>query len=120
MTRGMIVGGGVRLLAVLAVGPSGAPVGGDGPAGEVTAAQREQLGKEASRLSEEVLKHYQGGRFVEGVKVAEQALAIFKRLYPADRYPQGHPELAQSLNNLGGLLQSRGRYDEALGYHEQA
>jgi CHAT domain-containing protein len=31
-----------------------------------------------------------------------------RQLYPAARFPGGHPDLAQSLNNLGGLLESRG------------
>jgi hypothetical protein len=34
-------------------------------------------------------------------------------LYPKDRYPQGHPHLATSLSNLGGLLQAQGSYAEA-------
>ena len=29
-------------------------------------------------------------------------------LYPKERYPQGHPDLADSLNNLGSLLRPRG------------
>ena len=41
-------------------------------------------------------------------------------LYPKDRYPQGHPDLAQSLNALGFLLQAQGSYGEARGYFERA
>jgi tetratricopeptide (TPR) repeat protein len=41
-------------------------------------------------------------------------------LYPKDRYPQGHPYLAGSLNNLGNLLQAQGSYSEARGYYERA
>ena len=41
-------------------------------------------------------------------------------LYPKDRYPQGHPDLATSLNNLGTLLQAQGAYGEARGYYERA
>ena len=37
-----------------------------------------------------------------------QALEMRKKLYPASRYPQGHPDLAISLNNLGALLRARG------------
>ena len=29
-----------------------------------------------------------------------------KRLYPPDKYPDGHPDLAMSLSNLGELLES--------------
>jgi CHAT domain-containing protein len=43
-----------------------------------------------------------------------------KKLYPASRYPDGHRDLAQSLNNLGFLLQARGEYGQARPYCEQA
>ena len=36
-----------------------------------------------------------------------------RRLYPADKYPDGHPDLAQSLNNLGELLVVEEKYDKA-------
>ena len=41
---------------------------------------------------------------------------MFQALYPKERYPQGHPDLAVSLDDLGGLLQAQGAYGEALGY----
>ena len=41
-------------------------------------------------------------------------------LYPKDRYPQGHPDLAKSLNNLGALLRDQGDYGGARGYYERA
>ena len=41
-------------------------------------------------------------------------------LYPRDRYPKGHPELANSLNNLGSLLEAQSSYGEARGYFERA
>ena len=43
-----------------------------------------------------------------------------RALYPKARYPEGHPELASSLNNLGCLLQAQGSYGEARGYLERA
>jgi tetratricopeptide (TPR) repeat protein len=50
----------------------------------------------------------------------EQALAMREKLYPPEKYPQGHPDLAQSLNNLGALLRAQGEYAKALPYLEQA
>ncbi len=35
-------------------------------------------------------------------------------LYPRDRYPQGHPDLAMSLSNLGLLLEDEGQLTAAL------
>jgi tetratricopeptide (TPR) repeat protein len=43
-----------------------------------------------------------------------------QKLYPPPKYADGHPNLAISLNNLGGLLQGQGRYAQALPYHERA
>jgi hypothetical protein len=37
--------------------------------------------------------------FVKAVAYHEQALAMYQRLYPVDRFPQGHPELAASRPN---------------------
>ena len=37
-----------------------------------------------------------------------------QRLYPRDQYPQGHPELARSLDNLGYVVHSRGDSIEAV------
>ena len=45
---------------------------------------------------------------------------MHQALYPKDRYPHGHPDLANSLNNLGYLLQAQGDYGGARGYHERA
>jgi CHAT domain-containing protein/tetratricopeptide (TPR) repeat protein len=41
-------------------------------------------------------------------------------LYPKERYPQGHPLLASSLNNLGSLLRAQGDYGGARGYYQRA
>jgi CHAT domain-containing protein/tetratricopeptide (TPR) repeat protein len=41
-------------------------------------------------------------------------------LYPKERYPQGHPDLAISLNNLGFLLQAQGDHSGARGYFQRA
>ena len=43
-----------------------------------------------------------------------------RRLYPEAQYPQGHRDLALSLNNLGELLQDQGEYAGARDYYEQA
>ena len=45
---------------------------------------------------------------------------MVQALYPKERYPQGHPNLARSLNNLGGVLQALGNYAEARGYFQRA
>ena len=44
------------------------------------------------------------------------ALAMYESLYPQERNPQGHPDLARSLDNLGVLLDAQGSYGEARDY----
>jgi CHAT domain-containing protein len=45
-----------------------------------------------------------------GMLLLREALAMFQKLYPKDKYPQGHTDLAYSLDKLGGLLQDRGDF----------
>src|SRR5258708_509655 len=71
---------------------------------QLTTEQRQQL-EEANRLNTQVLKLYQQGQAREAVKPAQQALAIRKRVLG-----EKHPLTAQSLNNLGSLLQATGDY----------
>jgi tetratricopeptide (TPR) repeat protein len=42
------------------------------------------------------------------------------KLYPKDKYPDGHPDLADSFNNLGAALHSLGAFDKALPCYERA
>src|SRR5262249_17408021 len=49
-----------------------------------------------------------------------QALEMRQKLYPPQRYPQGHPELGTCLNNLGNLLEAQGEYARAEPYLRQA
>src|SRR5262249_1372747 len=42
-----------------------------------------------------------------------EALALRRKLFTPERYPEGHPDLATSLNNLGFVLQARGEYGRA-------
>ena len=45
---------------------------------------------------------------------------MHQALYPKERYPQGHPDLAMSLNNLGLVLSDRGPTARRRGYFERA
>jgi CHAT domain-containing protein len=45
---------------------------------------------------------------------------MYRKLYPPERFPQGHPELATSLNNLGALLRDHGEYAQAELFYRQA
>jgi tetratricopeptide (TPR) repeat protein len=85
---------------------------------EVTA--REKLHRRAAQLSARSVESYEMGNFNEGVALLREVLAVRQKLYPAARYPQGHPDLATSLNDLGTVLQSVGQHEAARDSYEQA
>ncbi|MFN7218041.1 tetratricopeptide repeat protein, partial [Microcystis sp.] len=57
----------------------------------------------------------QQGKYNEAIPLAEQALAIRKKVLG-----DNHPNTARSLNNLAGLYESQGRYSEAEPLYKQA
>jgi CHAT domain-containing protein/Tfp pilus assembly protein PilF len=86
----------------------------------LTPAEREQLQKKAAELNAQAFQLYLAGKTSEALAPARQALAIRQRLYPAADYPDGHDDLATSLNNLGAFLEAMGEHGKALPYLEQA
>ena len=65
-----------------------------------------------------VLHHL--GRPQQAVELYRDALAMRRRLYPAADFPDGHPALVQSLNNLGVAVSKHGRRAEGLAHHQEA
>jgi CHAT domain-containing protein/tetratricopeptide (TPR) repeat protein len=78
------------------------------------------LAAKASELIAEGANFYQSSKFKEAVDKVAAALEIRKKVYSKDRYPQGHPDLASSLNWLGFLLESQGEYTKAEPYYREA
>ncbi|MGK7935249.1 MAG: tetratricopeptide repeat protein [Xenococcaceae cyanobacterium] len=70
---------------------------------------------EAERLNQQVEQLYQQGKYNEAIPLAEQALAIRKKVLG-----DNHPDVAESLNNLAVLYESQGRYTEAEPLYQQA
>jgi CHAT domain-containing protein len=98
---------GVFLLALLAMaGPAWAD-------GEPSAEQRRQLEKKAQDLDQEAQRHYQRGAYTETVALLKEALDIHRRLYPREKYPRGHPQLARGLYALGVAQTAAGEYGQA-------
>jgi CHAT domain-containing protein/Flp pilus assembly protein TadD len=50
---------------------------------------------------------YDQQRFDEALPLAEEVLALHRRLYPKERFPLGHVELATGLSNLGSVCRAR-------------
>jgi CHAT domain-containing protein/tetratricopeptide (TPR) repeat protein len=92
----------------------------DTPSEALTPERRAELEKEYRQLKAEVLKHYRAGAYREALPLQERALAVCRELYPEKAFPDGHPDLAESLNDLGFLLQALGERRRALRYYERA
>jgi CHAT domain-containing protein/tetratricopeptide (TPR) repeat protein len=100
------------LLVLLAACPSRAAA--DDPPKEPSPEQRVRLEKQAAELNERAEALNGQGRYPEATKLLQEALEIKRKLYPEERYPQGHADLARSLHNLGLVLQAQGEYGQAL------
>jgi CHAT domain-containing protein/Tfp pilus assembly protein PilF len=81
---------------------------------------RQKLEAADRALNARIQQLYAQGRPGDALPLAEKMLAIRLRLYPPQRYPDGHPELAMVLTNLGGLLRGRGDYDKAQDCYQRA
>jgi tetratricopeptide (TPR) repeat protein len=76
---------------------------------------------EVQRLNEQYLKLYQQGKYIEAIPLAEQALAIQKKVLG-----NNHPDVATTLDDLGTLYSlqdnptnAKLRYQQALTIRKQ-
>jgi tetratricopeptide (TPR) repeat protein len=106
------------LLVLLAAWPGRAAA--DDLPKEPSPEERARLEEQAKELDARARALYSQGRYPEATKVLQEALEIFRKLYSRERCPQGHPDLANTLNNVGGMLHAQGKYVQALDYFQQA
>src|SRR5262249_49631545 len=92
----------------------------DDPPERLTPQQRQELERQAGELSNAGHRAYESGDLTTAVEQIRKSVQLFERLYPKTDYPQGHADLAASLNNLGLLLKWQGDYGGARGYYERA
>ena len=114
---------GVRLvLALLMLGwaVAAAPARADEPAKEMTPKDRDSLDRLSRLLTHWAMQEYEKQNYVTAIKYEKTALDICKRLYPTDKYPDGHPDLAAHLDNMGGFLDDLGDYDLAKSFYREA
>jgi tetratricopeptide (TPR) repeat protein len=104
---------------VLLAACTGSVVADDAPK-ELSPTERARLEKQAARLDDRAHALYGQGRYPEATKLLQEALAINRKLYPKEHYPQGHADLAECLSGLDVLLRAQGEYGEALDYCRQA
>jgi CHAT domain-containing protein/Tfp pilus assembly protein PilF len=60
------------------------------------------------------------GEYAKAEPFFRDSLSMRLSLYPRDKYPQGHRDLIQSLNNLAALLRTQGKDAEAEPYYRDA
>jgi len=104
------------LLAVACWLSLGRVYGQEPPA--LTAAEQ-QLLQEAEKLTAEGDKLFHQAQLATATDQLQKALALRQRVYSRDKYPDGHPALAQSLNWLGIVLQAQGEYGKAEPFYRQ-
>jgi CHAT domain-containing protein/tetratricopeptide (TPR) repeat protein len=82
--------------------------------------EEQQLAKHVKELNAEGERLYDEGKFIEAIKVFRRALDFGHRLYPKDRFPNGHNELATSINNLAEAHEAAGDYANAEPLFQEA
>jgi CHAT domain-containing protein/tetratricopeptide (TPR) repeat protein len=107
-------------LTAILLGLATGAVGARETAPDLTPEQRARMQEQATEWAREAAGHSLAGRPAEALRLLRQVLEINKRLYPADQFPDGHADLAFSLNNVGYILLALGAPDRALPYHQQA
>jgi len=90
-----------------------APVNADDPPKKLTPEERKALEAKLGEMNAAGFKAYQAGMTVEATKAFREALEIARRAYTEVEFPDGHINLAASLNNLAVLLKAQGRLAEA-------
>jgi tetratricopeptide (TPR) repeat protein len=85
----------------------------------LTAAEQ-QLLQEAAKLQAEGVALYGQTKLAAATERLRKALELYQRVYPREKYPDGHPDLALSLNNLGAVLQAQAENGRAEPFLRQA
>src|SRR5262245_47996835 len=87
---------------------------------KLTPEERALLQEEVGSLIRRCDQFYAAGRLTEAADLAAKALDKSRRLYPRDRFPDGHRLLATRINNLAHLLQACGEYAKAEPLYREA
>jgi CHAT domain-containing protein len=104
------------LLVAAVTEASGQPV----PAPADTATEPQKLLDKAKRLNAEAFRAYLRADWRTAIPLAQEALETYRKAYPREKHPNGHPDLASSLNNLGLLYLSAGEHAQAEPLYREA
>lgn len=87
---------------------------------QVELTQQEIWEAEARSLNLASVRLTSQKRLSQALRKAEKALEIRQKLYRKEEYPNGHPDLAKSLYNIGRLLQEKGDLGPAVTYFQKS
>jgi len=85
------------------------PASADDPPKKLTPEERKELLAKWDKLIDTGIEASQKGRYPEAEKAFRTALEIARKLYPKTEFPDGHVNLATSLNNLGLVYRAQGK-----------
>src|SRR4051794_28142577 len=89
------------------------PTRGEDPPKKLTAEERKELEAKWKEQITDANKAYDARQYAEGQKALEAALEIARRLYPKSEYPEGHANLATTMDSLGNRLALVGKFSTA-------
>jgi tetratricopeptide (TPR) repeat protein len=75
---------------------------------------------QANVLDAQAEQLYQQAKLPAATVQRTKALELYRRAFPKDEFPQGHSEVAGSLNNLGFVLQAQREYAKAEPFFREA
>src|SRR5262245_37396803 len=95
------------------------PAAADDPPKKLTPEERKELEAKWKERTATGSKAYPAGKYAEATTVFREALDLARVTFPAAEFPDGHPMIAASLNNLAVVSRGEGRLtDAALLYRE--
>jgi len=60
------------------------------------------------------------GNYEDARQVLEELLSTYRRLFSADKFPDGHPKIASTLTALGVVLGEQGKFDAAISFQTES
>src|SRR5262245_48752187 len=108
---------GTGVLVLLLLTQSGSAA--DSP-DELTPERRQELARKAEDLIQGGERQYRAGDYAKAKESFGQALELIRALYPGEKYPNGHPDLASAIYNLALLHKTAGEYGRAEPLYKEA
>jgi len=76
--------------------------------------------REAARLNNLGAVLIAMGQAEKALTFYQQGVDMYRKLFPASKYPDGHPDLVASLHNLGFRLLAMNQAEKALDFFQQS